>query len=175
MAQNTLMFCAIFYRYLNMIAEINDSKIYKLSNSFYDYYDSQKYPELLTKVGRGYNIIVLYIENINGLICLPFRSNMNHNIGYRFRHTARSCTHHSGIDFSKLVIINDFSFIGNEILIDTDEYNEFIRHKNKIHKEAIKYINRYRELVLNNLTESREFTRKYKYSTLKYFHEFLDL
>lgn len=158
-----------------MITEINDSKIYKLSNSFYNYYDAQKYPELLTKTERGYNIIILHIETINGLVCLPFRSNMNHNIGYRFRHTVRSRTHHSGIDFSKLVIIDNSSFVGDEILIDTDEYNEFIKHKNMIHSEAIKYINRYRELVINNRTESREFQKKYRYSTLKYFHEFLDL
>lgn len=89
--------------------------------------------------------------------------------------TVRSVTHQSGIDFTKLVIINDINYIGAEKTIDEDEYMEFIIHKDVIHQRAAIYIKRYCELVKSNRIESREFNTKYKYSTLKYFHEFLDL
>lgn len=158
-----------------MIMKLKDSKIYRLSNAFYNHYNVHSFLELLTNTERGYNIAILHVEGVKGIVCLPFRSNMHHKNGYRFTNTVRSITHQSGIDFTKLVIINDINYIGAEKTIDEDEYMEFIIHKDVIHQRAAIYINRYRELVLNNLTESREFTRKYKYSTLKYFHEFLDL
>ena len=41
--------------------------------------------------------------------------------------------HQSGLDFSKLVIVSQDDYIGENSTIDTDEYQEFKRQEDHIH------------------------------------------
>ena len=154
-----------------------DSNIKKLSKSFYDNYPKEIYPEIMQKTERSYDVVIFELEILKDCyICVPFRSEMKHKNGYSFKNSERSKTHKSGLDFSKLVIIKKKEYIGNDSVIDKDEFKEFIRKKDFIHKNLEKYICDYIHHVKNEkVLHRKEFDRKYKYSTLKYFHNELNI
>ena len=85
-----------------------DYQVYKLSSSFYASYPHVKYPEILSKSPRAYNCILIDLH-MDYFMCLPFRSDVRHSNGYHFKTTLRSKSHKSGIDYSKMVIIQDTS------------------------------------------------------------------
>ncbi len=154
-----------------------DNEIRRLSSQFYMDFPHSLYPEILTKISRNYNIVVFEITSLkNYYICIPFRSEMKHKNGYTFRHSQRSKMHYSGLDFSKLVIIKNRYYLGDKSRIDFDEYEEFKRNKDVIHKKIEKcindYINHYKGI---KVLKQRDFNRKYQYSTLKYFHKELGI
>ena len=96
--------------------------------------------------------------------------------GYKFKFTAKSKKHQSGLDFSKLVINANSDFIGENSTIDCDEYIEFAKQEDQIHKKLAKYIHDYVEHVNGHMSlHIKQFERKYKYSTLKYFHKELGI
>ena len=72
-----------------------------------------------------------------------------------------------------MAIINNSVFIDKiPTLIDKDEYNETMINIEKIVSSSLKYIDTY----INHLNgiekiHEKEFLRKYKYSTLPYFHK----
>ncbi|MCD7894215.1 MAG: hypothetical protein LUG60_11055 [Erysipelotrichaceae bacterium] len=154
-----------------------DYEIRRLSRKFYSDYSHSLYPEILTKINRNYNIVIFELDCLSECyVCIPFRSEMHHNNGYRFRYSKRSKKHFSGLDFSKLVIITKIIYIGESTMIDSDEFNEFYAYKDYIHNNLKKYIcdyvNHYKGTKIMN---KREFNRKYQYSTLKYFHKELGI
>lgn len=59
---------------------------------------------------------------------------MKHNNGYKFKFSDRSKKHQLGLDFSKLVIVSKDDYIGESSTIDIDEYKEFEKQENHIHK-----------------------------------------
>ena len=60
--------------------------------------------------------------------------------------------------------------------LDIDEYKEFEKQEYYIHKNLEKYIHDYVEHVNGHvLLHIKQFERKYKYSTLKYFHQELGI
>lgn len=84
--------------------------------------------------------------------------------------------HQSGLDFSKLVIVSKDYYIGESSTIDIDEYKEFEKQEDHIHKNLEKYIHDYVEHVNGHVPlHIKQFERKYKYSTLKYFHKELGI
>ncbi|MEE1239814.1 MAG: hypothetical protein UHO61_07825 [Acutalibacteraceae bacterium] len=96
---------------------------------------------------------------------------MSHEYGYRFKEFARSKLTKSGIDFTKMVLIENNNYISDEAaLIDHDEYKEFIKNSNKIINEAINYLNDYIKYK-NGKGEfsAQEINRKFRYSSLKHF------
>lgn len=148
-----------------------------LTKTFFNTYPNRECPELLKKGLRSYDVVVYTLKILqNYYICIPFRSEMKHKNGYRFKFSKRSHNHNSGLDYSKLIIISDKNYIGDKSIIDKDEYIEFMKNEEKIHKQIEKYIVDY----INhhngiNVLHKREYDRKYKYSTLKYFHKELGL
>ena len=103
---------------------------------------------------------------------MPFRTEMKHNNGYKFKFSKRSQSHQSGLDFSKMVIFSKDIYIGENSVIDNDEYKEFKKQEKNIHKKLEKYIEDY----INHMNgykkmHIKQYERKYKYSTLKYFHK----
>ena len=149
-------------------------EIRKLTNDFYNVYNQNLFPELLNKSERSYDIILFELDLLKDcFVGIPFRTEMKHNNGYHFKFSKRSQHHASGLDFSKLVIIhkNNSNFIGDLSIIDSDEYIEFEKNEDKIHKNIEKYILDYTQHIKQEvLLHPKQFDRKYKYATLKYFH-----
>ena len=156
---------------------MHDDEIKKLSEQFYKDYPHDQYQEILTKEGRSYDVVLFEIDYLsNCYICVPFRTEMKHNNGYKFKFSDRSKNHQSGLDFSKLVIVSKDDYIGENSTIDTDEYQEFKRQEAHIHHNLEKYIYDYVEHINGRiLMHIKQFDRKYKYSTLKYFHKELGI
>ena len=153
-----------------------DVDIQILSEQFLNAYPPALYPELLKKSGRPY--VCLLIDTHDGyLICIPFRSSIQHKNAYMFRSTERSKKSRSGLDYSKAVLIRNAAFLSNETaVVDQDEYTEAVRNLRKIVSEITDYIDTYvNHINGTKIIHPREFLRKYAYSTLPYFHDILGL
>lgn len=155
----------------------NDNQILKLSNDFYEAYPNPPYTEILEKRNRSYNCL-LFQTHYDYFICIPYRSNVNHRSAYRFRFSERSRRMKSGLDYSKMVIIKNLSYLDNtkSATIDQDEFNETMRNLNRIKSESLQFLEDYikykkGELILH----SGEYRRRYEYSTLQYFHDILEI
>ncbi len=100
---------------------------------------------------------------------------MKHKNAYFFKCSERSKKKSSGLDYSKTIIITNSEYIETkDTIIDQDEYNETRDSIHRIVNGVQRYIDDYIEHVKkNNIIDSKEFHRKYEYTTLKYFHEIL--
>ena len=139
-------------------------------------YPSALYPELMYKVGRPYSCIL--IESRYGYyICVPFRSHIAHNNAYIFSGTRRSLCTRSGLDYTKLVLVEKPDYIDNKgVVVYQDEYIDVQKHISQIILEVDNYIERYVLHVTGKKNlHPREFSRNYKYSTLPYFHDILGI
>lgn len=83
----------------------NDSQILKLTNTFYNAYPNPPYIEILKKQQRAYNCI-LFQSHYDYFICVPYRTEISHSYAYKFTSSSRSILHKSGLDYTKIVIIN---------------------------------------------------------------------
>ena len=153
------------------------SEIYLLSSQFIQDYPINKFPELMYKRGRPYACLLIETHD-NYYICIPFRSSINHRNAYLFKHTLRSGHTKSGLDYSKIIIINKSDYIDSSTpaIVDQDEYNEMMSNLSQIVKDAISYVDTY----INHVTGTsplhpKQFMRKYGFSTLKYFHKELGI
>lgn len=146
-------------------------EIYKLSTKFYKDYGS--YKEILTNDKRSYNCLILKSKE-DYFICVPFRSEITHKNAYLFKNTKRSQTHKSGLDYTKIILIKDIDYIGTNGLVDNDEYVEMMQNIQQICQEVNEYIDGYINHIENN-NDTKQNTKKYKYTTLKYFHEILKI
>ncbi|MCR1808799.1 type III toxin-antitoxin system TenpIN family toxin [Haploplasma modicum] len=150
-------------------------KIKMLSDKFFDDYPQNDYPEIEIDNMRPYIIIVFKIST-DLYLCTPFRSNINHKNGYLFKNSIRSQNNNSGIDFSKSLIIKNEEYIGDETVVDKDEHSEMILNISMIKENLMEYLSVY----INHhkgikKIHDREYMRKYKYTTLQYFHNLLDI
>ncbi len=154
-----------------MTAAKFEYEIYTLSDIFYSTYNAQEYPEILNKEDRPYSCLL--IETIwDFFICIPYRTDIRHKQAYKFKSTARARYHESGLDYSKMVIIKKLEYIGEKTIIDQDEFKETRDNIEIIAKEALAYLDTYikHQQGVNVLAQTM-FERKYKYSSLQYFHE----
>ena len=153
-----------------------DVKIKLLSRKFINDYPEETFPELMLKHGRPY--ACLLIKSHNGfLICVPFRSAISHNNAYLFKNTQRSRKTRSGLDYTKIVLIRDADYIDSiPAVVDNDEYTETVQNIKRIVKDVDKYISDYcRYIKKERVFVERDFARRYKYSTLPYFHDILGI
>lgn len=61
-------------------------QIRKLNKQFYKDYPHNQYSEILIKLDRSYNISLFNIDYLKEYyICVPFRTKMKHNNGYKFK------------------------------------------------------------------------------------------
>lgn len=158
-----------------MTAEKFDYEIYTLSDAFYDTYNTEDYPEILSKNERPYSCLLIETK-WDFFICIPYRTNIKHKQSYKFRNSMRSQEHNSGLDYSKMAVIEKLDYIGEQAVIDQDEYNETRDNIQDIASAAITYLNKY---IKHHKGEAclvpAMYERLYKYSTLPYFHKELNI
>lgn len=150
----------------------SDYQILKLTDKFYSKYNEFQYPELLKKKKRPYNC-VLFEAHYDYFVCVPFRTNINHNNAYKFSKSKRTKTNKSGLDYSKMVIIKDLSCVEyKDAIVDKDEYKETVKNIERIKSEVLEYLEEYIKHNLGKGTlHKEEYLRRYRYTTLKYFSE----
>lgn len=104
---------------------------------------------------------------------MPYRSEVSHKYAFHFKDSQRAKLHKSGLDYTKIIIISNKEYISDETaLIDNDEYVETIHNIEQIKSGALKFVEDYVEHVKGHrLLNTREFNRRYGYSTLQYFHK----
>lgn len=154
----------------------NDYQILKLTSQFYRDHPDPPYHEILKKNQRAYNCL-LFQSHYDYYICIPYRSEIAHPYSFRFRKTQRSQKHKSGLDYTKIVIITKSEYIDTkDAIIDKDEFNETIKHLEKIKREAMMFVEEYVQHVSGNKKMNpQEFKRRYAYSPLAYFHRELGI
>ena len=148
-----------------------------LSPKFLQDYPHTQYPEIMRKHGRPYSCLIIDTHD-DYYICIPFRSSISHNQAFLFKNTQRSKSSRSGLDYKKMVLIKDESYFdkATAAIVDSDEYKEAITNLEKIASEAAQYVDDYIAHVTGTTPlHHREFDRKYRFSTLPYFHDILGL
>lgn len=168
----SFVFCRSFIMNIGHV----EYQIYKLSKSFFDQYADKKDSEILLKQDRPYNCLLIDTK-CGYLICIPYRTEIRHKEAYLFRGTKRSQNHKSGLDYSKMIILEDLSYIDPDpALVDPDEFTETRKNINKIAKQANAYLDTYMDHCNGQkVLPKATFERKYKYSTLKNFHDILGI
>ena len=153
------------------------AEVYRLTEDFMNDYPLSEYPELMYKIGRPYNCLLVDVHLDDYFIFIPYRTNIRHNNAFKFKGTERSRKHSSGLDYSKIVLVRKYEYGTNKnAVVDQDEYNETRKNLQKIATEAVAYIDGYvNHCNGTKVLHPKEFDRKYKYSTLPYFHDLLNL
>lgn len=132
----------------------------------------------MLKDKRPYGCLLIKTHN-DYYICVPFRSHIHHKNAFLFKNTERSKDDSSGLDYSKTVLIRpeDYDkYLIENAVVDTDEYKAVRMNIYKIEKQISKYIEGYVKSVSDfENADKKSFERKYKYSTLKYFHDILGI
>lgn len=132
----------------------------------------------MLKDKRPYGCLLIKTHN-DYYICVPFRSHIHHKNAFLFKNTERSKIDSSGLDYSKTVLIRpeDYDkYLIENAVVDTDEYKAVRMNIYKIEKQISKYIEGYVKSVSDfENADKKSFERKYKYSTLKYFHDILGI
>lgn len=119
----------------------------KLSAMFYQAYPNAEYPEILQKGDRPYTCLLIDMREY--FICVPFRSEMKHQQGFVFSGTRRSQRSCSGLDYKKLVLLRDTSYIDDSpAVVDADEYHAVISNLDKIITDVLAYIDGYTKHIL---------------------------
>lgn len=142
-----------------------------LSSSFIMKYPEKDYPEFENKPTRPYVVFLVRVDN--HIFAIPFRTNMNHKYGYKFITSSRDTRSTTGLDFTKTVLVDDESLLGDNAVIDDKEYLELSKKHFFIKKQFVKYYENYKKFLNNELNQYQ--SKAYKYSTLKYFHKELNL
>lgn len=154
-----------------------ESDLYLLSAKFIQDYSASTYPELMHKQGRPYTCLLIDSHD-DYFICVPFRSDIRHNNAFMFRGTKRSQTKNSGLDYSKIVLIKDSDYIDSstKAVVDQDEYGQMKQNLSTIAQEATDYVDTYIGHINGSAPlHPRAFSRRYRFSTLPYFHDIMGL
>ncbi len=154
-----------------------DYQILNLTSKFYNTYPDPPYSEIIRKNTRPYNCLLIQ-SHYDYFIAIPYRSNINHKYSYRFKYSRRSHRTHSGLDYTKLVIIKNLDYVASlNAVVDADEYKETRDKIDYIKKDVLTYITDYIEYIQgrSNKYDEKSFQRAYGFSTLKYFHRELGI
>lgn len=89
--------------------------ICRLSQSFYAAYPLGQYPEIMRKADRPYTCLLIETRK-DYFICIPFRSSIHHNDAFIFSDTKRSLHTRSGLDYKKIVLVKDLSYIDSSTI-----------------------------------------------------------
>ena len=153
-----------------------DAEVYQLSAEFLNDYPAEQYPELMCKSGRPYNCLLVDLH-LDYFICIPYRSSIHHPNAFMFHGTQRSKIKKSGLDYSKIVLIREQRYFSTaKAVVDQDEYRETRKNLAKIAGEAVDYVNTYIDHVNGKCPlHPKAYDRKYRFSTLPYFHDIMRL
>jgi protein AbiQ len=151
-------------------------QICQLTSIFYNNYPNPPYKEILEKDSRAYNCLLLP-THCDYYICVPYRTEIHHKYAYKFKSSQRSRLHNSGLDYTKIVIIQDTSCFNTvNAVIDKDEFIETINNISVIKDGAVKFVEDYiGHIEQTKLLQDKEFYRRYRFSPLKYFHKELNI
>lgn len=153
------------------------AEIYQLTQAFIKDFPLSEYPEMMHKLGRPYNC--LFVDtHCDYYICIPYRSQISHDNAFLFKGTKRSLCSKSGLDYSKIILVTESRYLTGEknSVIDQDEYNETQKNLDRIVNEAIGYIDGYiGHITGTHPLHPQEFKRRYRYSTLPYFHKIMNI
>lgn len=136
-----------------------------ITGFFFSAYSTTQCPEILNNSDRPYMVLLVQINGNN--FAIPFRTNIRHNACYIFRNSNRNTNSHTGLDFSKAIIVNDPLYIGDEASIDDREYLELSEKHYHIIEQFKKYVDGYYQYVQGILPPRKAI--KYQYTTLQYF------
>lgn len=153
---------------------MNTKKEYKLNYltaEFYQRYNSTDYPEIENKDCRPYMVMLVKIEN--NIFAIPFRTNVKHNNCYKFKNSTRPTDTVTGLDYTKAVIVNDSTYIGAEARINDREYTELNDRYGFILNQFRSYVKGYIDFI--NGEKSYYNIKRYRYTTLQYFHKELGI
>lgn len=140
-------------------------KLNYLSAEFYNKYNSVDYPEIENKANRPYMVMLIQIEN--NTFAIPFRTNVKHNNCYKFKNSSRQTNSTTGLDYTKVVIVNDNKYIGEAARVNDMEYIELDANYHIIIKQFTSFVKGYIKFINGTLNEYQ--AKNYKYTTLKYF------
>jgi len=129
-------------------------------------------PQVLQK-NRGYGIVFLTINSL--IYAIPLRSNLNHSSGFKtiFIKDHNGNDSWCGLDYSKALVVEKDDIEKTSFkLRDSNEFNKIQKNKDKIEREFEKYVLGYIKSVKN---ETSTTDRRFKFSTLQYFHTELGL
>lgn len=146
-------------------------ELHYLSENFYDTYNADVYPEIEHKTQRPY--IVLLIQIDDNTFALPLRTHIKHSSCYKFQYSSRPTDSITGIDFSKAVIVNNASYIGDIAEMDNKEYVELNDRIAFIISKFRTYLKGYYTFIAGKAPQQQ--AKKYKYTTLQYFHKELGI
>lgn len=154
----------------------NEYQILKLTDAFYHACPDPPYREILKKQQRAYNCL-LFQTHYDYFICIPYRTEIRHKYAFHFTTTVRSRTHRSGLDYSKIVILEKTDYIDtSDAIIDKDEFKETMINLKQIKREALAFVEDYVDHIKGiRLLHEKEFDRRYGFSPLKYFHKELGI
>ena len=146
-------------------------KISRLSADFFKDYCSSDFPEIENKNSRPYLVLMIKIDD--NIFAIPFRTNIRHKYSYQFKNSSRPSDSITGLDYTKAIIIDDDKYIGEDTNIDNKEYIELNKKFYFILNQFKNYVNGYYDYVDGKLSDFS--AKKYKYTTLKYFHKQLHI
>lgn len=84
----------------------------------------------------------------------------------------------SGLNYSKIAIIKDMDYfdLSTKAIVAQDEFNEMMKNLPVIVQKAIDYVDTYINHINGPVSvHPREFSRKYQYSALIYFHHIMGI
>ena len=154
-----------------------DYQVLNLSNKFYEDYPDPPFHEIVRKDNRPYNCLLIQ-SHYGYFICIPYRSYIRHKYAFKFKHSKRSKRALSGLDYTKIVIINNSDYLcSSDAVVDQDEYNETRENIEFIRNDAQKFVDDYVSHLANlsDKYNEKQFGRVYGFSTLKYFHNELNI
>lgn len=146
-------------------------KLNYLSPLFYQKYSRDKYPEIENKENRPYMVLLVKVDC--NTFAIPFRTNIKHNNCYKFQNSTRKTDSITGLDYSKAVIVNDSSYIGEAARVNDAEYTELDANYYNIIKRFTTYVRGYVKYASKTLNEYQKLN--YRYTTLQYFHKELGI
>ncbi len=158
---------------------MEDLKICTIKHTFFN--EKEHLTEINQKINRVY--LALEISVDDNKYYIPFESKLYSHPALTnksqiifpytsFENGTKQKFSSAGINFEKCLIINDLSYIVFGGHIPRKQYQDIQSKKKFIIRAFTKYISDYKAHVLSG---SEEMPFRYKYSTLKYFHEELNI
>ena len=162
----------------NMSGFVFDNQVLCLTSDFYNMYPNPPYVEILRKANRPYNCLLLQ-SSYDYFVCVPYRTEVRHKYAYKFTSSYRSVSNDSGLDYTKVVIVSDVNshYLSTvHAVVDVDEYKETRNNINIIVHDVSQYIDDYVNHCMGSVVlHKQDFLRRYRYSTLSYFHKELNI
>lgn len=116
---------------------------------------------------RGYGVISVQVNDL--IFAVPLRSNLNHANGFK---TIFFRNQWNGLDYSKALLVDSSDLMSEAFRPrDAKEYKKIQSNKEKITREFRSYVDEYIYSVKSG--EANE--RKFRFTTLQYFHKELGL